>query len=117
MNPRPDNQRRAGGALRAGDGQLGCPKPSRKEDGAGAPGRVQTELQEAQKSGQRELDGIKRHRERIEELERDKEALLDYYEGLAPGALDSLTPEERHRFYTLVRLQVRIHPGPGVEIS
>ena len=75
------------------------------------------EPQEARKSAQRELDGIKRHRERIEDLERDKEELLDSYEGLAPRVLDSLTPEERYRFYILVRLQVRIHPGHGVEIS
>ena len=75
------------------------------------------ELEEARKSAQRELEALKHHRERIEELEWDKEALLDYYEGVAPGALDSLTPEERYRFYKLVRLQVRIHPGHGVEIS
>jgi site-specific DNA recombinase len=74
-------------------------------------------LEEARKSAQRELDALKHHRERVEELERDKEALLDYYEGLVPEALDSLTPEERHRFYRLVRLQVSIHPGYGMEIS
>jgi site-specific DNA recombinase len=75
------------------------------------------ELEEARKSAQRELEALKHHRERIKELERDKEALLDYYEGVAPGALDSLTSEERYRFYKLVRLQVRINPGHVVEIS
>jgi hypothetical protein len=75
------------------------------------------ELEEARKSAQRELEALKHHRERIEELEWDKEALLDYYEGVAPGALDSLTPKERYRFYKLVRLQVRIYPGHVVEIS
>ena len=75
------------------------------------------ELEEARTSAQRELEALKHHRERIEELERDKEALLDYYEGVAPGALDPLTPEERHRFYKLVQLQVRVHPGYGVEMS
>ena len=35
----------------------------------------------------------------------------------APGALGSLTLEERHRFYKLVRLQARVHPGRGLEIS
>jgi site-specific DNA recombinase len=75
------------------------------------------ELEEARTSAQRELEALKHYRERIEELERDKEALLDYYEAVAPEALDSLTPEERYRFYKLVRLQVRIYPGHGVEIS
>ncbi len=75
------------------------------------------ELEGARKSAQRELDALKRHQERIEELKQDKEALLAYYEGVAPGALDALTPEERYRFYKLVRLQVRIYPGHVVEIS
>ena len=75
------------------------------------------ELEDARKSAQRELEALKHHRERKEELERDKEALLEYYEGVAPGALDLLTPEERYRFYRLVRLQVSIYPGHGVEIS
>jgi hypothetical protein len=75
------------------------------------------ELEEARKSAQRELEALKHHRERTKELERDKEALLDYYQGVAPGALDSLTPEERYRFYKLVRLQVRIYPDHVVEIS
>jgi site-specific DNA recombinase len=75
------------------------------------------ELEEARKGAQRELNALKLYRERIEELERDKQALLDYYEGVAPGALDALTPEERYRFYKLVRLQVIVHPSHGVEIS
>jgi site-specific DNA recombinase len=75
------------------------------------------ELEEARKAAQGELETLKHRRERIEQLERDKEALLDYYEGIAPEALDSLTPEERHSFYKLVRLQVSVRPGRGLEIS
>ena len=78
---------------------------------------VLAELEEARKAAQRELEALKHRREWIEQLERDKEALLAYYEGMAPGALDSLTPEERHGFYKLVRLQVRVRPGFGLEIS
>jgi hypothetical protein len=75
------------------------------------------ELEEARRSAQRELETLQHCRERIEELKRDKEALLDYYESAAPGALDSLTPEERHKFYKLVRLQVNLSPGRDLEIS
>lgn len=75
------------------------------------------ELEEARKAAHGELETLKHRRERIEQLERDKEALLDYYEGMAPEALDSLTSEERHRFYKLVRLQVSVRPGRGLEIS
>jgi hypothetical protein len=74
-------------------------------------------LEEARKAAQRGLEALKYRRERIEQLERDKEALRDYYEGIAPEALDSLAPEERHRFYKLVRLQVGVRPGGGMEIS
>ena len=94
--------------------------PQTSCDGAherGRPRRGVMEFEEARKSAQRELDALKHHQERIEELKRDKEALLAYYEGVAPGALEALTPEERYRLYKLVRLQVRIHPGHGVEIS
>jgi hypothetical protein len=40
----------------------------------------------------------------------------DYF-GIAPEALDSLTPEERHTFYTLVRLRVVTYPNCDLEIS
>jgi site-specific DNA recombinase len=75
------------------------------------------ELEETRKTAQREIEFLKHRRERIEQLERDKEALLDYYEGVVPEALDSLVPEERHRFYKLVRLQVIVRPDQGLEIS
>jgi hypothetical protein len=74
-------------------------------------------LQEARKAAQRGLEALKYRRERVGQLERDKEALRDYYEGIAPEALDSLAPEERHRFYKLVGLQVGVRPGGGMEIS
>jgi hypothetical protein len=75
------------------------------------------ELEEARKTAQREVKVLKHRRERIEQLERDTEALLDYYEGVTPEALDSLTPEERYRFYKLVRLQVIVRPNQGLEIN
>jgi hypothetical protein len=36
---------------------------------------------------------------------------------MAPDALDSLTPEERHDFYKMVRLGVVIYPNCDLEIS
>ena len=55
--------------------------------------------------------------ERVEHLERDKDALREDFFGIAPDALDSLTPEERHDFYKLVRLRVVIYPNCDLEIS
>jgi hypothetical protein len=75
------------------------------------------EVEEARNAVQRELEALKHRWERIEQLKRDKEALIDYYQGVAPEALDSLTPEERHRLYKLLRLQVSVRPGRALEIS
>ena len=43
--------------------------------------------------------------------------LREDYFGIAPDALDSLTPEERHNLYKLVRLRVVIYPNCDLEIS
>jgi hypothetical protein len=37
-------------------------------------------------------------------MERDRDALLDSLAAAAPEALDSLTPEERYRWYKMLRL-------------
>ena len=55
------------------------------------------ELEETRETAERELTALRGHRERVEELERDKEVLLDSYASLAPEALESLAPEERYR--------------------
>ena len=43
--------------------------------------------------------------------------LREDYFGIAPDALDALTPEERHNFYKMVRLRVVIYPNCDLEIS
>ncbi len=73
-------------------------------------------LDETRKTAKRELRALENQQESIEELERDKEALLDHYANIAPRALDSLTPEERHDFYKLARLQVVIQPNCDLEV-
>ncbi len=80
-------------------------------------GAALSNLEETRKSAERELQIIKNRLERVEQLERDKDALHEYYFGIAPQALDSLTPEERHDFYKMVRLQVIIYPNCDLEIS
>jgi hypothetical protein len=42
----------------------------------------------------------------LAELEADRDALLASLMDIAPIALDSLTPEERHRFYRMLDLRV-----------
>jgi hypothetical protein len=63
------------------------------------------------------LEVLRSRRERIEELERDKEALLESYTSMAPEALDSLLPEERHQVYKMLRLEVVAHVNSTLEVN
>ena len=74
-------------------------------------------LEETYKGAERELQIVRNRLERVEQLERDKDALCEDYFGVAPDALDSLAPEERHDFYKRVRLRVVICPNCDLEIS
>jgi site-specific DNA recombinase len=68
------------------------------------------ELEGTRRTAERELTILKDRRESIERLEQDKDLLLDHYAGMAPEALSSLTPEERHQVYKMLRLKVTARP-------
>ncbi len=53
----------------------------------------------------------------MEELERDRDALMERYAGAVPEALENLTPEKRHRVYEMLRLKVLAYPGSGLGVS
>jgi hypothetical protein len=44
--------------------------------------------------------------EEVEELERDRESLLESYGAMVPGGLDAFGPEDRHWAYNCIRLNV-----------
>jgi hypothetical protein len=50
-------------------------------------------------------------------LERDKDALLESYAQMAPEALDSLMPEERHHVYGMLGVQALIKMDGTLEVS
>ena len=75
------------------------------------------ELENTRSGATRELEVLRSRRERIEGLERDKDALLESYAGMVPQALDSLTPEERHQIYKMLRVQVTVGPDWRVEVT
>jgi hypothetical protein len=56
-----------------------------------------------------ELATIRGRKEIIEELERDRDALLESYAKMTPEALDALTPEERRQVYGMLRLEVEVY--------
>jgi site-specific DNA recombinase len=74
------------------------------------------ELDETRTTARQELESLGRRQQYLAELERDKNAVLEYYERMAPDALDSLTPEQRNHFYKVLRLRVVVMPGGGIEI-
>jgi hypothetical protein len=53
----------------------------------------------------------------LAELQADRDALLASLMDIAPIALDSLTPEERHRFYKMLDLRVIAYPDRALEVE
>ena len=75
------------------------------------------ELAETRAMAERELNNLRNRQEHVRELERDRDALLDKLEGVAPEALDTLAPEERHQVYKILRLKVGANLDGSFEIS
>jgi DNA repair ATPase RecN len=75
------------------------------------------ELAQTRRTAERELAALQSRREALERLDHDKEALLEHYARIAPEALDSLTPEERHRVYKMLRLEVSVRADSSLEVS
>ena len=65
----------------------------------------------------RELETLRTHRERIGGLVADRDALLNSLIGVAPDALNSLTPEERHHVYKMLKLRVIVGSDGALEVS
>jgi septal ring factor EnvC (AmiA/AmiB activator) len=75
------------------------------------------ELESARTSTERELAALNDRQRRVEELEEDRDALLESLAGTLPEALDDLTGEERCRIYQMLRLEVMPVPQGGYEVS
>ena len=63
-------------------------------------------LDETRETARRELALLEGRREKVAELEADRDTLLDHLESVAPEKLDALTPEERHEVYKVLGLRV-----------
>ena len=75
-----------------------------------------SELEETRKMAERELETLRGRRKVLEELERDRDALLERYARMVPPALDELTAEERHQVYKMLRLQVLSYRDGALEV-
>lgn len=67
-------------------------------------------LDERRTVAERELDKLMRQQERMAQLERDTEALMERYRFEAREGLDLFTPEDRHDAYRTLGLKVIAHP-------
>lgn len=66
------------------------------------------ELEDTRITAERELGVIRGRKEALEELERDRDALLESYAEMTLDALDALMPEERRDVYRMLRLTVEV---------
>jgi hypothetical protein len=76
-----------------------------------------TELDETREMAEREIEKLLSCRERIEQLERNKDTLLESFVGTAPEALDSLAPDERHQIYKMLQLGVTASANGAIELT
>lgn len=64
------------------------------------------ELEEEQEIAEREIRALRDKSERIQEMGRNKDALLERLIEITPRRLDEIGPEERHRIYRMIGIKV-----------
>jgi hypothetical protein len=74
-------------------------------------------LEETRRAAEMEIENLRRRLERVEELERNRDTLLDSYVGLMPQRLQELEPKERRRIYSMLRLRLVMDPDGGIEAT
>ena len=74
-------------------------------------------LEETRKTAERELRTLQHRTERLEQLERDRDRLLESYSCLMPEAIDTLGSEERHRVYRMIRMKAYLEADGSLQLS
>jgi len=74
-------------------------------------------LEETREVAERELEAAGKRRDRVEQLERDKDALLEQYACLTPDVVDTASPEDRRRVYEMLRLRIIAQPDGRIEAN
>jgi DNA repair exonuclease SbcCD ATPase subunit len=75
------------------------------------------ELDERRTTAEQELKAVQSRKKHLDELEHDRDVLLDNLTNIAPEALEALVPEERHQFYTMLRLKVSTNLDGSLEVN
>ena len=74
-------------------------------------------LNETRKVAEEELEALRDYQERVEQLERNRDEVLDYYAAMAPEKLDALTSEERRQLYQILKLKVMVSKNGDLEMG
>ena len=61
------------------------------------------ELEEDRETAEREVATIEDCRERLKQMERNRDAVMEYYASAVPESLEDLGSEERHQIYSGLR--------------
>ncbi|MDQ3284826.1 MAG: hypothetical protein M3P92_03805, partial [Actinomycetota bacterium] len=74
------------------------------------------DLQKVREAAEQELENLRSRKERLEELEKDRDALLGSWAELVPASLEALSGLERNKVYRMLKLLVT--PAPeGYQVS
>jgi site-specific DNA recombinase len=74
------------------------------------------ELEEGRKEAERELMTLRSQQQRVEDLEKDRDTLLQSMSEMVPSALEDLVGEEKNRLYQMLRLEIT-PSEEGYEVS
>jgi DNA repair exonuclease SbcCD ATPase subunit len=74
-------------------------------------------LEDTRNTAERELRALQHRTERLAQLERDRDSLLESYAGLVPETIDALRSEERRRAYRIIGLEVHLAPDGSLKLS
>ena len=73
-------------------------------------------LENKRKTAEQELASLRNRQQRVEELEKNRDALLQSMSEMVPAALDDLAGEEKNRLYQMLQLKV-MPSAEGYEVS
>jgi hypothetical protein len=74
-------------------------------------------LDETRRAAETEIGVLRGRRERVEELERHRDTLLDSYANLIPEALQELGPGERRQIYAMLRLRIAVDLDGNMKVT
>jgi len=75
------------------------------------------ELKESRRTVQRDLVALQGRCKVIEDLERNRDAILESYASMVREELQALLPEDRHRIYKMLRPTVTLYPDRRITVT